>query len=127
MLGSLQQSTGQGGDFSRTQSGHTRCVEREGVARSKGCPHPHDIHRTQKGTNGGKKEQGWEEGRQKKSNWPGQKVCANEQQQKKVMKNHYTNLLSSFTKLGPSYINSNKSKPEGQIKNVRASSFQWEM
>lgn len=45
------------------------------MERSKGCPHPHDIQGTQKGTNGGQAEGGK---KQKKSSWTGQKVCEND-------------------------------------------------
>lgn len=52
------------------------------------------VYVTKKGTNGGK-----EEGeKQKKSSWPGQKVCESD---KNALKNHYRYSLLRFPKLGP--------------------------
>lgn len=89
------------------RSGHIWCTEREGVERSEGYPRPHDIQGAQKGTNAGKAERG------KKAK---EKQLARAESDKKCDENHYTKPLSSFTKLGLSYINSNKSKAEGQTK-----------
>lgn len=55
-----------------------------------------------------------------RQSWEGKKAkekqLARAESDKKCDENHYTKPLSSFTKLGLSYINSNKSKAEGQTK-----------
>lgn len=94
------------GSSSGRRRGHIWRMQREGVERSEGYPHPHDIQGAQKGTNGGKVER--KKGKEKQP--------ARAESHKKCNENHYTNPLSSFTKLGPLYINSDKSKPEGQTK-----------
>lgn len=106
-----------GADFSRTQE----CTGGRVWRGQKAANVPRHSRDTKKGTNGGKVE--GREGSKRKAAGHARK-CENDF--KTIIKNHYTGPLSSFPTLGPSYINSNKSKPEGQTKKVR-DGFTWEM